>query len=599
MPAEGSAGVVIEIDPEVRTQFRTAAPPPPPNATRAAPLVVPFQAIRMTQASNFYLYGKMRHHTQWNLLSDLLVNMNWADDLETGAISGSLTLVNARDNNGRRVSNLFSAGAEMRLFYAPLHIDRDTIGRASGNNKALAEIGRFIAWEDTLETSQSGDVMSIRFFDEMKYLIESTVTVLFSQGVRKEPYSVQEMTKQLCEAQGIPMGDIPETKPHVKYFYSEGESIYDVLVKLWTLETQETDENFVIYFKKGKLTVRRKPKKVMGRVLELSGTLEGGNVLTASSTRTMDGMITSATIHGTAADPAVGSDRRQIIKSASAKNKAAINRYGRLHEEDVFDGIADMRKLYKAAKHRVMHKSKLQRYANVTVIGMPWLRAGQPIRVNVDGSGIIGPHWFKSLDHTIDGTGSYTCSGELRSYDYTHLIKTDPDDLKPDLVEDSLSGLSDPTLGTNTSGLSAEIWATLQDAAPFAASTGGANAGITPLWANNNALAQLLMGESSHTWTAQNPDSSAFGLFQFLDTTWDDPGIYVKKRWASPKNLGGDGGRLVSLGTIGGDTQGPAAPVFKDWKWWMMVAGLRYIANRYGTPERAYAFWLSQSPHWY
>lgn len=549
----------------------------------------------MTQASNFYLYGKQRNHTKWNLLSDLLVNMNWADDLEVGSISGSLTLVNAKDRFGRRISNLFSAGAEMRLFYAPLHINRDTIGRA-GNRRALAEVGRFIAWEDTLDTSQSGDILTVRFFDEMKYLIESTITVLFSQGIRSKPYSATEMTQQICKAQGIPLGGLPKTEQHIKYFYAEGESIYDTLVKIWTLDTKESDNNYVVYFQKGKLTVRRKPKKVRGRVLELSGTLDGGNVLTASSTRTMQGMITSATIHGTAADPAVGSDRRKIIKSASAKNKGAIKRYGRIHEEDVFDGIADMRKLSKAAQHRVMFKSKLQRYANVSVVGMPWLRAGQPIRVNVDGSGIIGAHWFKSLDHNIDGTGSYTCSGELRSYDYTHLIKTDEDDLKPDLVEDSLSGLSDPTLGSNTSGLPSDVWTIMQEAAPFAAK---ADARIKPEWANNSAMAQLLMGESSHTWTAQNPESTAYGLFQFLDSTWDDPGIYVKKKWAMPKNIGGDGGHLVSLGTVGGNTQGPAAPVFKDWKWWMMVAGLRYIANRYGSPERAYAFWLAQSPHWY
>ena len=85
------------------------------------------------------------------------------------------------------------------------------------------------------------------------------------------------------------------------------------------------------------------------------------------------------------------------------------------------------------------------------------------------------------------------------------------------------------------------------------------------------ALANLIQRESSWNPTAQNPTSTAFGLFQFLDSTWGGTGI--------PK------------------TSDPGLQT---------EAGLRYIQARYGDPTRAWQHWLARVPingqdmgHWY
>jgi acid phosphatase family membrane protein YuiD len=78
------------------------------------------------------------------------------------------------------------------------------------------------------------------------------------------------------------------------------------------------------------------------------------------------------------------------------------------------------------------------------------------------------------------------------------------------------------------------------------------------------ALANLISGESGFNNLAQNPTSTAFGMFQFLDSTWSSVGA---KKTADP--------------------------------WAQSVAGLRYIASRYGSPVAAYGAWLGRSPHWY
>jgi len=79
-----------------------------------------------------------------------------------------------------------------------------------------------------------------------------------------------------------------------------------------------------------------------------------------------------------------------------------------------------------------------------------------------------------------------------------------------------------------------------------------------------DALYKLVMGESGFKNTAQNPTSSAFGMFQFLNGTWAGYGV---KKTSDPR----------------GQTQ----------------AGLAYISQRYGTPSKALSKWQARSPHWY
>jgi TP901 family phage tail tape measure protein len=76
------------------------------------------------------------------------------------------------------------------------------------------------------------------------------------------------------------------------------------------------------------------------------------------------------------------------------------------------------------------------------------------------------------------------------------------------------------------------------------------------------ALSQIISHESGWNPNAQNPTSSAYGLFQFLDSTW-----------------AGVGGRKTS-------NPGQQASY-----------GMRYIQQRYGSPVGAWDFW--QRNHWY
>lgn len=78
-------------------------------------------------------------------------------------------------------------------------------------------------------------------------------------------------------------------------------------------------------------------------------------------------------------------------------------------------------------------------------------------------------------------------------------------------------------------------------------------------WPELNALVNQ---ESGWNPQAQNPSSTAFGLMQFLDSTWGGTGF---DKTTDPRQ--------------------------------QLLAGFRYIANRYGDPENAWA--THQSQGWY
>jgi TP901 family phage tail tape measure protein len=78
------------------------------------------------------------------------------------------------------------------------------------------------------------------------------------------------------------------------------------------------------------------------------------------------------------------------------------------------------------------------------------------------------------------------------------------------------------------------------------------------------SLYQLVQHESGFNNRAQNPTSSAYGMFQFLDSTW--------------------------AGVGGHKTSDP---------WLQSVYGMKYIKNRYQGPNDAWSKWQSRSPHWY
>lgn len=87
-------------------------------------------------------------------------------------------------------------------------------------------------------------------------------------------------------------------------------------------------------------------------------------------------------------------------------------------------------------------------------------------------------------------------------------------------------------------------------------------AGVPQSWATSQTLYKIIQHESGFNPRAQNPTSTAYGMFQFLNQTWATVNC-VKTSDAYQQS----------------------------------VCGLRYIERRYHTPNAAWKFWTEH--HWY
>ena len=519
---------------------------------------------------------------KWIYLNDFIEDITWSDSLESGGITSTMTLVNSPTENGQRIANYVGKGSKIMLFFKMPYNDK------------TEEIVRMTVWDRKRSSSADAQTLVITCYDQMKHIIESKATFLFRNRGRK--WSANEMTKRICKSQGIPIRQLPKSKNNIRYFYAEAESVFDTLVRIWTLEARESGRKFRIRMVKGKLSVSVKPKRPKSKVLEVTADRSTGILVASSHMDSLDGVYTSIRLHGFAKDASEDEQRNSSVISNPYKNKNAVASYGRIHYEEHIPGVTSRAKLNKLAKQKLGKLSKITRTAEVEMIGMPFLLAGSAIRLTDKATGLAGVWYFKSVDHSINGDGEYVTSGQLVNYDFTLTLDTDESNLKPPAAESnndqdgtfvfdpaSQQPLSAP-LGSHT--MPRQIAYYIEMAAT---ANGPSGRNYPPEWANDPALAALLQSESSFNWTAQNPTSTAFGLFQFLDQTWAGTGVgksdaspptarspYQRKRPIPGKNNSAD-----------------------SWRFWMCYAGLVYIQQRYGTPQRAYAHWLAQSPHWY
>lgn len=518
-------------------------------------------------ADDFFLVARNRSGVTMSL-SSAIVSMTWDESLDDVVTSGTLELDNSRDTNGYRLSQLIGKGTELILM-----VRNPVTGR-------IEEKDRFIVWG----RNRGGMNLSLQIFDHAKYLAESKVTVLYTKGTRETHWDACEITKDLCKQYGIELARLPrKALKDIPYFYQEEQPLLDILIRLWTLESEKSNQAYVLKVIRGRLHIITKAKNPKSKVLELSNARNDSGILgSVAVSDSLDGVATVVRLWGTGKDFSAGTpdSRRAVVKSKQYAATRAVGMWGRIYYEAPVEGITTQADIDKRAKETLMKKVQSRQEASVQIIGFPSIRAGAAIKLHEPEHGIDGLYWFRTLSHSINGSGEYAASGVLNSYNYTKELATDPSDLKPDPVEASGSSGSF-SLGDldKQNAIPTDVWLTLRAAA--------GKAGVPEDWANSKSLEKLLQGESGFRWNAQNPSSTAYGLFQFLDTTWS--GYGVTKEQASPGYMV-NGKAFVKL-------QGKGWVAI--WKYNMCVAGLRYIKQRYGTPEKAYAFWQAQSPHWY
>ncbi len=161
----------------------------------------------------------------------------------------------------------------------------------------------------------------------------------------------------------------------------------------------------------------------------------------------------------------------------------------------------------------------------------------------------------------VDGVFGAKTEAAVRQYQYSRGLEVDAvvGEKTWEAIDGNAASVNDgapPVVAETTGQPGTKTW--FQSIAKQAVT----RAGVPDSWATNDALATIVERESSFRPTAQNPKSTAYGLFQFLNSTWKGTGV--------------------------AKTSDPVQQT---------TAGMVYIRSRYKTPEQALSFWNKH--HWY
>lgn len=516
-------------------------------------------------AASWFFYAYNRQTGKLTDLSGCVESFDMTEDLESVVITGSASMVNAPDERGVRVGSVVGKGTELRLYVKhPISLRAE-------------ERGRFVVL--TAERTALGK-LNVTFADYMWYLQRSKVTMLYQRGSRKTDWTVGELTRAVCKKYGVRIARMPKSSRKVPYFYQEEQSLLDVLIRLWTLAGKTSGVKYRMTMQKGRLVIASRPKNPPKTVLELSDSAAnnnnakqgsvGGILVDATRVDSIEDVVTAVRLRGTRRDytDKTTDTRKTIVASKWYVHKAGVAAFGRVYFEGVELGVTDQKDIEAKAKKKLGQLYRGSLTATYEIVGFPFLEPAMPVRVNNSNAGLNNLWWVKSMTTSVSGDGTYTCSGDLVRSDYIPQIATEPSDLKPDNPNASSGSVSSKV--KKTSPAPQDVWLHLRAATKAA--------GVPESWANSKQLAEIIQFESSYKWTAQNPRSTAYGLFQFLNTTWAGTGVPKSRALANAKYNGKSDFVAAGVGRV------------QYWKYWMCVAGLRYIKNRYKTPAKARAF---------
>lgn len=322
-------------------------------------------------------------------LHDFVTSLEWSESLDSASVTGTVTLF---DPEGQL--NGIQKGNRIRLSM------RSPYGKRTSPFK---EINRFIVWSKT-RTSANSPYITLTFFDIMVYLMESMDSFLFQKdGAHPKGWTPTQITKYVAKKYQIPLGRIPISKHRIPYLKLDKASLYDVILKVWSLDRKATRKQYIIRAIFDKMWIF--PKQNTNTMWSIA---EESNLLDSSYTDTLDGMATAITVLGIS-EETTGNTSAAI--KATVVNKAKIAQFGYIHKLVEITGISSKAQALKVARNALLVDLRDNKDATLSCIGIPELRAGDPVAVFDSSTGLFGRFWCSDVRHTLTAGSIITTVG--------------------------------------------------------------------------------------------------------------------------------------------------------------------------------------------
>lgn len=228
--------------------------------------------------------------------------------------------------------------------------------------------------------SDSSPMAELSCLDRGMYLAGNQGTL----KVRRE--TPEAAVARLCRQYGIPTGELAATGAAVSRKFS-GADLWSIVTTLYTLAARQTGKQYLARFEWDKLTVRERTE--VGESLVIR---PGSNLLTSSTTESMEDLVTS-----------VGIFSPEGQRLATVREGDAAERWGLLERHITQREGEDAR----AEALAILKEYGMAQDITVTALGDTGLTTGRTVVVRQSATGLAGVAWIESDTHTWSG-GQHT-----------------------------------------------------------------------------------------------------------------------------------------------------------------------------------------------
>ena len=245
----------------------------------------------------------------------------------------------------------------------------------------------------TRTLSDARPTMAVTAMDRGLYLAGNQGTL----QVRGE--TPEAAVRRLCQGYGIPVGALAATGVAGNRKFS-GVDLWRIVTTLYTLASRQTGKQYLARFEWDKLTVRERSETGESLVIR-----PRSNLLTASTTESIEDMVNSVGIYGT--------DGGRLT---TVRDQSAVDLYGLLErhitQRDGEDAQVEAR--------RLLEDNALAKKVSVSCLGDVRLTTGRTVIVRQPVAGLAGVFWIDADRHIWDRNG-YTVqlTLNLRNVMYT------------------------------------------------------------------------------------------------------------------------------------------------------------------------------------
>lgn len=130
----------------------------------------------------------------------------------------------------------------------------------AGPDMSFKERYRFVVWESDAGDVNSGTI-EWTIFDHMIFLTTTKITARYGKDKRHpNGWTAHQIAVDICRKYKIPVRSLIQTSHVIGRFHFTG-TIYDVLAKVYSIDTTHTHRQYFILMEQGKLRIRRRRKR--------------------------------------------------------------------------------------------------------------------------------------------------------------------------------------------------------------------------------------------------------------------------------------------------------------------------------------------------